>query len=771
MPTYQVTTDKGTYEVETGGNEPSQSAQPQAQTSSTTDALNQMSDVVSPKPSSPINPIQSGAVGLVKTQENIPQALKSSGVDPKRIGLDEKGNVMVDGININKTGIHNINDLAGATARGLSSNLPLLSQVGGDVAAGLLAPETAGASLASLAIFNAATSATGEAVRQLASRGVSGEQLSAPDLAGEAGLGAAAPYVGRVLEKAFNGTKTALLGTLDKVASQQGMDGLVSMGNQLISNLDPKKSMAAIEKVRSGDTRILQDSYADETTFNNELQNRLFGEDGNIAKNIKKTYSESDIGKGAAKNLYSGLLKAIPEEDVNTILQQGASINRMAKPNALTGLGEDLANATNTLKEVAGKNVAASRRVLLKQAGNIDTDITDLNNTVLVPELRRSGLLEQVTAPDGRIGYKINPKFDVTSTGSAQKNIFSDLVDRFFKKETVSESNVLERAGKGDTAAIAQLANMRQSGSTLSRRTQDLYFPDNKMKFKEFYNKLQNIDVQISGNEFDRVGDLSPALAGYLKGLRAKTNEVAQQVGNKSVPLFNAKYSELADTLSPLTRAASNKDGVSMENYMKSIASGGSEKQLLNANEINQTLKNSGVNFFDDLNAWRATQSLAKLESPIVRSQIVKTMASTLENSYNDNPNVGIYNTIKQAVDSALPKNKQFSDLAETHVLAKDLNKDTTNVFKAGFLSHGLQLGAIAGGLTGGLGGATFGGLAGTAAGLSLQRPAVRKALINSAAKNIQRKEISKPAISPQQARLIGNLISRKFVNSSNGNK
>lgn len=728
-----------------------------------------------PKPASPLNPIQAGAVGLVKDQNNVPQALQSANVDPKRIGLDENGNVTVDGININKTGLTNINDVAGATARGLTSNLPLLSQIGGDVALGLMAPETVPVSLMRLAVFNSATSATGEAVRQLASKGISGEALSAPSMAGEAALGASTPYVGKVLEKAFNGTKAALLGTIDKVASQQGVDGLVAMGNQLISNLDPKKSLAAIEKVRSGDMRILDNAYADETIFNNELQSRLFGTDGNIAKNIQQTYSKSEVGPQAATNLYSGLLKALPEEDVATILQQGASIKRMDRPNSLTGLGEDLANATNTLREVAGRNVMAARKVLLKQAGNVDTDVTALNNEILIPQLTKIGMLESVATPDGRVGYKINPKFDVTSTGGAQKGIFSDLVERFFNKETVSESDLIQRAGRGDTTAIAQLANMRQSGSSLSRRTQDLYFPDNNMKFKDFYKKLQNIDVQISGNEFDRVGELSPALTTYLRGLRAKTNEVAQVVGNKAVPAFNAKYSELADTLSPLTKAARDKDGIAMENYMKSIASGGSEKQLINANEINSVMKQSGVNFFDDLNAWRASQAVAKLESPIVRSQIVKSLANTLENAYNDNPNVGIYNTIKTSVDNALSKNKQFSDLAETYVLAKDLNKDTTSVFKAGFLSHGFQLPAIAGTVmgaaTGGIAGSVLGGAIGTGAGLALQKPAIRKSLIEAAAKRSTGGNNVKPVLNPQQARLIANLLTRGVVGSSKPEK
>lgn len=770
MPIYTVQLDGKTYDIQGGDTPPTEqdarSAVGDFSKQSKPDVLDTavsgLVDSTTPKPSSPLNPIQSGAVGLVNNPKNIPQALKTSGVDPRRISLDDKGEVTVDGININKTGINNIGDFATETARGLTSNLPLLSQIGGDVAAGLLAPETAGSSLLGLAAFNAATSATGEAVRQLASRNISGEDLNAAELGGQAALGAASPYVGKVIEKAFNGTKLALLNTLDKVASKDGVDGIVAMGNQLISNLDPKKTMTAIEKVRSGDTRILDNAYADESNFSNELQNRLFGEDGNIAKNIQKTYSSSDLGKSAATNLYGGLLKALPEEDISTILQQGSSVNRMSKPGSLTSLGHDLANATDTLKEVAGKNVAASRRVLLHQAGNIATDISELNNSVLVPELTKSGLLQAVTASDGRVGYKINPQFDVTATGSSQKNLFSDLVDRFFKKETVSESNILERAGKGDTKAIAELANMRQAGSSLSRKTQDLYFPQNNMKFSDFYKKLQNIDVQISGNEFDRVGDLSPALASYLKGLRAKTNEVASQVGNKSVPLFNAKYSELADTLAPISRASKSKDGLALENYMKSIASGGSEKSLLNASEINSTLKQSGVNFFDDINAWRASQSLAKLESPIVRSQIVKSLASTLENAYNENPNVGIYNTVKQAIDSALPKNRQFSDLAETHVLAKDLNKDTTNVFKAGFLSHGLQIGSVLGAVTGGIGGAAFGGLGGTTAGLALQKPAIRKGLIKYAANN---KSIPKTAaITPQQSRLLGAILSRATV-------
>lgn len=783
MPIYTVQLDGKTYDIQ-GGNTPptEQDARSaigefskQEQPSALDNATNALVDATIPKPSSPLNAIQSGAVGLVNNPKNIPQALQSSGVDPKRITLGNKGETLVDGIDINKTGINNVGDIGNSVARGLTSNLPLLTQVGGDVAAGLLAPETAGGSLFGLAAFNAATSATGEAVRQLASKGISGEDFSGKELAGQAAFGASTPYVGKVLETAFNGTKIALLGTLDKVASQKGVDGLVAMGNQLISNLDPKKSLAAIEKIRSGDTRILSNAYADESIFNNELGNRLFGTDGNIAKNIQQMYSKSDLGGAAAKNLYSDLLKAIPEEDVNTIMKQGSSVNRMDKPNALTGLGEDLANATNTLKEVAGKNVAAARRVLVRQASGIDTSITDLNNQILVPDLVKSGMLQQVSVGD-KIGYTINPKFDVTSTGAAQKNIFSDLVDRFFTK--AKPEDLYNNANtKEDLLAALNSTKSGVSSAINSMKKPNLgtvYFPENNLKFGDFYKKLQNIDVQIGNNEFDRVGELSPTLATYLKGLRSKTNEVAAKVGNKSVPLFNAKYAELADTLSPITQAAKNKDGLAMENYMKSIASGGSEKSLLNANEINATLKQSGVNFFDDLNAWRASQSLAKLDSPIIRSQITKNLATTLEQAYNDNPNVGIFNTIKQSIDSALSKNKQFSDLAETHVLAKDLNKDTTSIFKAGFLSHGFQLPAIAGTVmgaaTGGMAGSVLGGTIGTGAGLALQNPSIRKSLIEMAAKSGEKK-IHKSAISPAQSKLIANLLTRGVVNASNGSK
>lgn len=783
MPIYTVQLDGKTYDIQGGNTPPTESDarsaigefSKQSQPDNLDTAVSGLVDASTPKPSSPINPIQSGAVGLVKDQKNVPQALQSSGVDPRRIGLDENGNTTVDGININKTGLTNVNDYAGAVARGLTSNLPLLAQIGGDVAAGLLIPQTAGASLLGLAAFNSATSATGEAVRQLASKGISGEAFSGKDMAGEAALGAATPYVGKVLETAFNGTKVALLNTLDKVASQNGVDGLVAMGNQLISNLDPKKSMAAIEKVRGNpsqgippDLRILDNAYADETLFSDELQSRLFGKDGNIAKNIQQTYAKTELGPQAATNLYSGLLKAIPEEDVATILEQGASVNRMAKPGAMTSLGQDVANATNTLKEVAGKNIVAARRVLARQAANIDTSITDLNSQILVPDLVKSGMLMPVPVGD-RMGFVLNPKFDVTSTGSAQKNIFGDLVDRFFTKVDPQE---IFNANKGKMTIedIKAMANSRKSGFS----NQTVYVPDNTMKFGEFNKKLQNIDVQISGNEFDRVGELSPTLATYLKGLRAKTNEVANAVGNKAVPQFNAKYAELSDTLGPITQAAKNKDGIAMENYMKSIATGGSERQLINANEINAVLKQSGVNLFDDLNAWRASQALAKLESPIVRSQVTKSMATTLEHAYNDNPNVGIFNTIKQSIDSALSKNKQFSDLAETHVLAKDLNKDTTSVFKAGFLSHGFQLPAIAGTVmgaaTGGMAGSVLGGAVGTGTGLALQNPAIRKKLIEIAARN-PKNRASKAAISAQQSRLIANLLTRGVINSSNGGK
>jgi NACalpha-BTF3-like transcription factor len=733
------------------------------------------------KPSSPLNVVQSGAVGLVRDQKNLPQALQSSGVDPRRISLGNKGETLVDGIDINKVGLNNIGDFANATARGLTSNLPLLTQIGGDVAAGLLAPETMGGSLMALAAFNAATSATGEAVKQLASKGISGESFSGSDMAGQATLGASTPYVGKVLETAFNGTKMALVNTLDKVANKDGIDGLVAMSNHLISNLNPQKSIMAIEKIRGGDVRILDNSYADEAVFNNTLNKRLFGEDGNIAKNIQQTYGKSNNGSSAAKALYSDALKAIPEEDVNTILQQGSSINRMNKPRALTNLGEDLSNASNTLLEVNGKNLAAARRLLVNKASNVDVDLTDLNKS-LVPDLQKIGLLQPVTSSDGRIGYKINPSFDVTSTGVSQKNIFSDLVDRFFTKEQVKVGGITPesiKAAQQESAKNVGKGGMSTTNNALgdllsgkSGKIESVYFPESTMKYgsgdKSFYKRLANIDVQISGNEFDRMGDLSPALAGYLKGLRGKTNEVAQSVGNKSVPFFNAKYGELAETLSPITKAARSKDVLAMENYMKSLASGSSEKQLLNATDIDLVMKKSGVSLFDDLNAYRASQSIKQLESPIIRSQLTKSFANTLETAYNDNPQVGVYNAIKQAVDSALPKNKQFSDLAETHILAKDLNKDTTNIFKAGFLSHGLQIGSILGAVTGGIGGATIGGVGGTAVGLALQKPGIRKGLIELAARRGGKiSKTSSPAINPKQARLIGNLINRGVVSSS----
>ncbi len=131
-----------------------------------------------------------------------------------------------------------------------------------------------------------------------------------------------------------------------------------------------------------------------------------------------------------------------------------------------------------------------------------------------------------------------------------------------------------------------------------------------------------------------------------------------------------------------------------------------------------------------------------------------------------------MFKDVKDHIDLALPgnekgyqNNKRFTDLTETHVLAKGLNKDTTNIFKAGFLSHGLNIGGIIGGVTAGFGGAAVGGGFGTAAGLALQRPGIRKALIEMAARHkgsISNRVV--PVKNTQASRILGALIAHKIT-------
>ncbi len=510
-----------------------------------------------------------------------------------------------------------------------------------------------------------------------------------------------------------------------KVAAGGRADKFAAVAGQILKNTEPEQIQFAIDTIRKkGADAILNPTVASEDYGINFIKDNFFGND--ISKTIK------DLAKSnpqVVRNLYTGVLGLLAKE-VDTMIDQGPAIYRMNNPGVMAQLTKNIVEGISNPKtgtgllDQAGKDLGDARIALIKQAAGVDAKGLTENNANLFTKLVNVGMLK----PESNGGFSIVKDWAGNlGTGKQQQKIFTDYLDRFARKEVMSPSAVFEKAAKGDKEAIAQLANIRQAGQDSSlRKTVTTYFPDNNLKYGEFAKKLGTFDTQISGHEFDAVGKMAPDLQQAVKGLRDITNTVADQVGNKTVPMLNEQFRTLAEDLGPLKQLVKSGSMSDIQSYFTKIAE---EKDLpvqsANWSKLNELLKPKGINLLSDLNAYSASNLASKINTDEGKMKLLTSAQDIFDKAWEKKP---LNDYIRKNVDSYLPSNMKILDNGKIHIVAKSLDKDARSLLKARFISTGVL------GMAGLQAGGPVGALAGMVGGFQAQDPRVLQGLLKFAA-------------------------------------
>lgn len=671
---------------------------------------------------SPLNPLQRAAVAFPKTVKGKIKEIQNLGFDPKTVGVDNNNNITIAGKPITPA-VHGLWDLLsdsmGKIADNIPGSLPVLGQIGADLTA-----VGSGVGTAGLIGANAAGAAGGEAIRQGIANALTGESPSVGDLALNAGIGAITPPVAIGIGKAIQGTKQVLLDGMAKIASSGRADKFAAVAGQVLRNTDPDQVQFAIDTIRQkGADAILNPKVADENYAIDFIKNNFFGDD--ISKTIQTL---SKANPQVVKNLYTGVL-GIPDKEVNTLIQQGPSVYRMNNPGAMADLAENISKGISDPKtgggllDQYGKELGDARLNLIKQAGGVEAQGLTQTNAPLFQRLINLGMLK----PESNGGFSIVKDWAGNlGTGKNQQKIFTDYLDRFSRTENMSASDLLARAGRGDAQAVSELANIRQSGQGLPRGVVKTYFPDNSLKYSEFAKKLGTFDTQISGHEFDAVGNMAPDLQQAVKGLRGVTLNVAKQVGDDNVPRLTKQFSQLSEDLGPLKQLVKSGNKSDIQSYLTKIAE---EKDLpvqsANWSKLNALLKPKGINLLSDLNAYSASQMASKINTDEGKMKLLTSAQHIFDKAWDKSP---LNDYIRTRVDAYLPSRMKILDNGKIHIVAKSLDKDARSLLKARFISTGVL------GMAGLHAGGPLGAVAGMVGGFQAQDPRVVQALLKFAA-------------------------------------
>ncbi len=680
---------------------------------------------------SPLNPLQRAAVAFPKTMQGKIKEIQNLGFDLSSIGVDDNNNITIAGKPINPAvnGLWDfMRDSLGKVAQGTVESLPIIGQIGADIAA-----TASGAGIPALMGANAAGAAGGEALRQGIASAMTGESPNIGDLATQATIGAVTPPVAMGLAKAIQGTKQVLLNGMAKIAASGRADKFVGVAGQVLRNTDPDQIQFAIDTIRKkGADAILNPTVASEDYGINFIKDNFFGDD--ISKTVQQM---GKTNPQVVRNLYTGVL-GLPSKEVDTMIEQGPAIYRMNNPSAMSQLAEnitkgisDTKNGTGLLDQ-AGKALGDARMALVKQASGIPAQGLTETNIPVFERLINLGMLKQ----ESNGGFSIVKDWSGNlGTGKQQQKIFTDYLDRFARKSTYTNTGIsqaeLQAKAEATSKVIGKGEGRNALGDLLSSNP-DLgkkvltYFPDNQLNYGTFANKLSTFDTQISGHEFDMVGKMAPDLQQAVKGLRNITTTVADKVGNTAVPNLTKQYSQLAEDLGPLKQLVKSGSASDIQNYLTKISE---EKDLpvqsQNWNKLNETLRPKGINMLSDLNAYAAANMATKINTDEGKMKLLTSAQGIFDKAWDKSP---LNDYIRTKVDSYLPSSMKILDNGKIHMVAKSLDKDARSLLKARFISTGVL------GMAGLQAGGPAGALAGMVGGFQAQDPRVLQALLRFAA-------------------------------------
>lgn len=634
----------------------------------------------------------------------------------------------------------NVLDIPSDLIDAVGPAFPAVGQfIGGAIGAAASTPTGGTAAPMSIAAGGVAGAAGGEIVRQAIGEFLNLEDAGITDRAKKVALEGAFGAVGEGVylggNALLNATKKGILKSGAKLLSQKGLEGFVKGFSKIVNNLDPEKFDFAMKAAKSGDNSIFQQSYASKDFSNKFLNDFFFGSDGNIMNQINKL-SQFKGSREGIKQVYKDTL-GVSDEAFDMASKHGKWLEfKGTSSNVIKSLKEVNSKIPKLFNEI-GDELSVARLDLAKQAGSVDvSDMLSAVNKQLGDSLSQKGLL--TVSGDGI--YQINPSFSVTSTGRTQAKSFADIVTKFFKPTkpfSSQQENLLKKAiVEGDEETIKNI-------------TRGKYFTSNvDSTYKDFANKLRAFDVQISGKEFDAVGELSPDLTVYLRGLRDVSNKVAEKVGNVDVPILTKEFSTLADNASMLRNGSKVKDIGELETLMMKFTNPKTPVDALQARELNDFLKKRiDSKVFDNIKAFKAFNELKLKKDNIETSHALQKMVNVMRDAFGEQKSE-LLTFFEKNIDPFVPSKYKIALNAKRHTVAEALQKDSLSLLKARFLSSGLMIGgAVGGGLTG--------GTLGLATGMALQNPKVLQKLIrlSARAKNVNMpKNIPFPNIKREQA-------------------
>jgi len=627
--------------------------------------------------------------------------------------------------------------------------------VGGTLAGAATLPTGPGA-LAGVVAGGAAGGMAGEAAFEGIGKMLGYEQGAIVEqlgrIAKEGAYGAAQEVGGVFIGRAINATKWGMLKAADKLIQKRGMEGFVQGFGSIATHVDKAKISFALDAVKRGDTRVMQKIFADRE-FANKFAKQLFlgstEGTGNIAKQIY-TLSHRKDAKDAVKALYQNFL-GIDETDFETIFRMGNSVNKYGDKQILSKLANKIDKGMTGILDKAGKDLEFARGALAKSAKNVDVgDLLTNVNSSLATRLKSIGFLNE----EGVGLYSINPKFALTPTGKTQANIYGQLVAKLFSTE--GDDALIKAAQSGNREAIQKLILK----STERGKQIPLFNVKNPLKFGEFIDRLKSIEVQISGNEFKSLGNMSRDLTGYLQGLRQIPIAVEGNMGGSKVKTLTDAFSELADGASLLRQGKRMKSPTQIEIALKRLTN---TQPGTVAFEQTQTLNkflqsNLDIDILNELRGFKAKQWLNKVNSPLGFPKTEAQVVNLMKDAFSEGNNSTLVDTLINRVDPFLPKNLRIGELSKVHTTAEALHRDAASIMRGKFLYNSLLQPLTGGtGLLGGLLGGPAGATAGVVGGMALQQPGILRMLIKASANlsNREAMEIVAKGITPATARIL----------------
>jgi len=631
--------------------------------------------------------------------------------------------------------LRNLLDLPADIADMIGPAFPIVGATIGGTVAGAGALPTGLGSLAAVAGLGAVGGGGGQFLRQRIGASMGFDQGEVIEQLGnivkEGAYGAGQEVGGVFISRAVNATKLGLLKAADNLIKHRGMEGFVKGFGSIATHLDTTKTQFALDAVKRGDRRVLSSLFANKNFADDFAKKLFFGADDNLAKQMY-TLAHRKGAKEPVKAIYKNFL-GISDDVFETVFEKGMKVSQYDKPFTLFKLADRIKSGLDDTFTKAGNELKQARNLLAQRAKNIDVSkhITQANIS-LADELFNVGFL--VKEGDGL--FSINPSYAGLQTGTAQAKTFGQLVSRFFGTE--SDDALIMAARRGDITAIQKLASKGRTGRA------KVFNVKNDIKFGDFIDKLKQIDVQISGDEFKRLGQLSPTLRNYLKGLRDIPIAVEQSFGGSQVATLTNAFRELAEGSSLLRQGSKVKNVGQIETALSRLTGAKTETTAFRqAGELNKFLQQHlKVDFLDDLKSFKAAQAIKEIKKPMGDLAGRKKVVGIMKNAFREE-NLPMLNELTIKTDPFLPASLKIAEHAKIHTTAEALHVNAASLFRARCLFNALLSGTM-GGMVGGPAGTGIG----ITAGMLLQNPGILKTLIKTSAA-LSNKEIGRIAATP----------------------